>query len=211
MRRQILAALVAVVAGGRRRLALAESGPPEKIHLIPDSWDIRHVGRLGDGRLFFVDRQLDYAAGKTRDFVCTFLFSPDGTLVDHAIELIGTRGAYPEGEVGNAERRHLEALGAHTGTNIWVRLFSIESNGAVFGSFPASFRPANGGSSSSPAIRCRSIRPGRRGDTILERASAFAIERMGNPPPRRVGFARRRAIWYPFPRNAPLTTVLSSV
>lgn len=110
--------------------------PPAKIHLIPDAWDIRNVGRLTDGRLFFVDGQLDDVAGKTRDFVCTFLFDSDGALVDHAIELVGTRGSYPDGEVGDAEKRHLEALGARMRTDIWLRPFSVESNGAVFGLIP---------------------------------------------------------------------------
>lgn len=128
--------MLAAVAGGRGRLAHAEVGPPEKIHLIPDGLDLRNVGRLGDGRLFFVDRQLDSAAGKTRDFVCTFLFAPDGMLVDHTIELIGTRGSYPEGRVGDAEKRQLEALGARMRTDIWVRLFSVESKNAVFGLIP---------------------------------------------------------------------------
>jgi len=86
--------------------------------------------------LFFVDSQLDFASGPTRDFVCTFLFDPDGSLVDDAIELIGTRGSYPDGSVGDAMKRHLDALGDLTRTDIWVRPFSVDSNGAVFGLIP---------------------------------------------------------------------------
>jgi hypothetical protein len=110
--------------------------PPEKIRLIPDNWHMRNVGRLSDERLFFVDGQLDYASGRTRDFICTFLFDPDGRLVSHSIELIGVRRLYPDEKVGEALKRHLDALGERTSTDIWVRPFSIESNGAVFGLIP---------------------------------------------------------------------------
>jgi len=109
---------------------------PEKIRLIPDNWDIRHVGRLKDGRLFFVDGQLDFNASVTRDFVCTFLFDKDGRLVEHSIEPIGTRGAYPKGAVDDALHRHLAALGERVLTDIWARPFSVESSGTTFGLIP---------------------------------------------------------------------------
>src|SRR5260221_9075042 len=96
-RRQVLAALLATISVGYRRTAQAKdvalfSAAPEKIRLIPDAWHIRNVGRLSGGRLFFVDSQVHYSSGVTRDFVCTFFFDPGGWLVDHSIELIGARG-----------------------------------------------------------------------------------------------------------------------
>jgi hypothetical protein len=86
-RRRLLAGLLAFSGVGYRRISQAKdlavpNAAPEKIRLMPDEWHIRNVGRLGDGRLFFVDSQLDYVAGATRDFVCTFLFDQDGHLVD---------------------------------------------------------------------------------------------------------------------------------
>ena len=110
--------------------------PPEKVHLIPDIWHIQHVGRVDDGRLFWIDAQLDYANGITQDFVCTFVFDPDGHLVDHSIELIGERGTYPNGSVDIAMQKHLAALGSHSVTDIWVRPFNPERHGAVFGLVP---------------------------------------------------------------------------
>jgi len=109
---------------------------PEKIRLIPDNIHIRNVGRLRDGRLFIVDSQLDSKSRITRDFVCTFLFDADGSMVDHSIELIGTRGAYPDRSVGEALRRHLNALGQTIRADIWVRPFQVESKGSVFGLIP---------------------------------------------------------------------------
>jgi len=140
-RRNVLAALLAAFSGGYHRAARAEdaalfNASPEKVRLIPDAWHIRNVGRLSDGRLYFVDSQLDYDSGSTRDFVCTFLFGADGSLVEHSIELIGTRGSYPDGSVGDALKRHLQALDVGMPTDIWVRPFSIDNNGAIFGLIP---------------------------------------------------------------------------
>jgi|SRR5262245_29809032 len=137
----VTGALAAISGACYRRVSRAEgltlsNAPPEKIRLIPDAWHIRNVGRLKDGRLFFVDGQLDYAAGVTRDFVCTFIFDQDGHLVDHTIELVGTRGAYADGSVGKAMDRHLGALAGRSRTDIWVRPLSVESHGAVFGLIP---------------------------------------------------------------------------
>jgi hypothetical protein len=141
-RRQFVASLLAVVLTGRnggaaRSEAFAVSNrAPEKIRLMPDRWDIHNAGRLADGRLFWVDSQLDPAGGATKDFVCTFIFDHDGRLVEHSIELIGVRDAYPRGSVGSAKDRHLAALGKRVIADIWVRPFEVESNGTVFGLIP---------------------------------------------------------------------------
>jgi hypothetical protein len=140
-RRHLLAGMLAFFAGSYGRTSQAKdfavpNAAPEKIRLIPDGWHIRNVGQLSDGRLFFVDSQLDSVAGITRDFVCTFLFDRDGHLVGHSIELIGARGKYPDGSVADALSRHLMALGRRTPTDIWVRPFSVQSSEAMFGLVP---------------------------------------------------------------------------
>jgi hypothetical protein len=142
MRKQSIALLIAAALSGCND-RVPESGdltissdPPEKIRLIPDGWHLHNVGRLADGRLYFVDSQLDPAGGTTTDFVCTFIFDHDGRLLEHSIEEIGVRGAYPQGSVDTAMRQHLAALGERIATDIWVRPFQIESNGTVFGLVP---------------------------------------------------------------------------
>jgi len=112
------------------------SPAPTKVLLIPDRWQIKNVGRLGDGSLYLVDGQLDSDGRSTRDFVCTFIFDADGELVEHSIELIGTRGAYPDNTVGLAVRRHLAALGNRVVGRIWVRPFSVQRHGTTFGLIP---------------------------------------------------------------------------
>jgi hypothetical protein len=132
-RRRFFASVLGTLLGGCHQGEEFVMAPPEKVRLIPDIWHIHNAGRLHDGRLFFVDGQLDYANGVTRDFVCTFIFDVDGHLVEHSIESIGERGKYPDGSAASAMNRHLAALGDRTLTDIWVRPFSIESNGTVFG------------------------------------------------------------------------------
>jgi hypothetical protein len=141
-RRYFVAGMLAALWVGRYQqgsraedLALPNAAP-EKIRLIPDQWRIRDVGRLSDGRLFFIDSQLESGGGSTRDFVCTFIFDKDGRLDEHSIESIGERGAYRDGAVGRAIRRHVAALGNRILTDIWVRPFSVDSNGTVFGLIP---------------------------------------------------------------------------
>ena len=109
---------------------------PEKIRLVPDDWHIQHVGRLIDGRLFWVDGQLNPTGGVTKDFVCTFIFDQDGGLMEHSIELIGVRGSCPGRSVAMAMDRHVAALGDHSATDIWVRPFSVDSNNTVYGLIP---------------------------------------------------------------------------
>jgi len=138
-RRQVIASMVGVFLGAQGRIdryAVSDVAP-EKIRLIPDEWHIHDVGRLKDGRLFFVATQFDPLGGNPiMDFACTFIFDSDGRLVEHAIEFVGERNAYPDGSLGGAIGRHLDALGDRVVTDIWVRPFSVESDGGLFGLIP---------------------------------------------------------------------------
>jgi hypothetical protein len=134
-RRAFTASLLVSIAGGCARSA-ASTSAPEKIHLVPDDYRIEHAGHLADGRLFWVDVQLNSANGQTQDFVCTYVFDADGNLSANPIELIGARGEYQAGAVEQAIGSQLTALGAHTQAAIWVRPFQVESHGAVFGLVP---------------------------------------------------------------------------
>ena len=130
--------LGALLCGQRSlRLDAPADAPPEKIRLIPDQLRISNVGRLGNGRLFFVDAQVDPLGGNlTNDYACTFLFDTDGRLVEHWIEFVGERNAYPELNLVAAIDRHLAALNDPVITDIRVRPFRVESEGAVFGLIP---------------------------------------------------------------------------
>ena len=137
----ITGALALALCGCKQEQSKARVGsladtPPNKIRIVPDQWHIHHVGRLSDGGLFIVESQLDPNSGITKDFVCTYVFSDDGQLARHAIELVGERGSYDEGSVGKTIERHLAALGHRKRIDIWVRPFRIESHGVVFWLIP---------------------------------------------------------------------------
>jgi hypothetical protein len=135
-RRDLLLFMSAIAAAScSARTATEEnvSGAPEKIHLIPDDYRIQHAGQLGDGRLFFADLQLYARGGVTKDYVCTFIFDTDGVLVEHNIEVLGARGAYPEEQAEAALGRHLATLGETIPAAIWVRPFSVTFEGIEFG------------------------------------------------------------------------------
>lgn len=109
---------------------------PEKIHLIPDDFHIKHVGRLADGRLFLVDSQLDTSQGPTRDFVCSYFFAPEGHLVGQKIELVGSRDEVTFDDGLRIFDRHLAELGPHEIRDIWIRPFAVIRYGLAFGFIP---------------------------------------------------------------------------
>ncbi len=140
-RRQVFASLLGVLLGAQTRLQIARPDAadtaPEKIRLIPDELRINHVGRLSDGRLYFVDSQFFFLGGNlTWDFASTLRFGSYGRAIKDVIEFVGERNAYPEGNMGVAITRHLDVLGERIVTDIWVRPFSLESSGTMFGLIP---------------------------------------------------------------------------
>ena len=114
---------------------------PEKIRLVPDEWHIDGVGIRPDGNLIFSDSQLSYDGGtpaKVRDFFCTFVFDPDGNLIEHKIDLVGTRGEYSEDHMNEICDQHVELLRGFKEAPIWVRPFRVEAYGEMFGLVPVS-------------------------------------------------------------------------
>ncbi len=106
---------------------------PEKIHIVPDEWHIDCAGRLPDGRYLFSSSQLSWQDGQTTDFMCTFFFDEDGTLVDHCIDCIGIRGQYSKQDWAEIENRHERfQLGLEI-TDFWLRPFQVMEHGEVFG------------------------------------------------------------------------------
>lgn len=138
-RRQLIAGLAGVLLGaqGRGNNSTQSDAPPEKVRLIPDELHIHNVGHLGDGRLFFVAPQFYPLGGNlTWDFACSFIFDPDGHLLEHKIEFVGERNAYPDSSLAAAIDRHLGALGKPVVTDIRVRPFRVESHTTIFGLIP---------------------------------------------------------------------------
>ncbi len=110
------------------------SAPPEKIRLIPDEFHVHNVGGLPSGDLYWIDIQLSWEAdlNATRDFLCIYVFAPDGSLKSHLITDLGLRSEQQQVSAPLIE----EWYGNHPGTierDIWVRPFSVEHMGRTFG------------------------------------------------------------------------------
>lgn len=107
---------------------------PVKIHLIPDNYHLKNVGTLSDGRLYWIDVQLsyDHAAGDTRDFVCMYIFSEDGHLVDHTITDLGLRSSSAL-KASEVIRQMVATQSKPTLRDIWVHPFAAEHLGLTFG------------------------------------------------------------------------------
>jgi hypothetical protein len=145
-RRTLLALGAGLGAAGSQPSAGEEKGSmqstaPERIRLVPDGYRITHAGRLRDGRLFWVDLQLASFSGVARDYVCSFIFDQDGQLSSHDIEPLGERGSYPSERAARARLDgHLAAMGDRTVADIWIHLFTVESDGLKFGLVPREVR-----------------------------------------------------------------------
>lgn len=113
-------------------------GFPDKIHLIPDRFHIKNVGRLEDGRLFLIDSQLSSSEGITTDYVCTFIFDADGQLVDHTIDRMGARDSYTKASYNVVFDKHIVDVGRYEKSDIWIQPFEIVRDDIVFGFIPRS-------------------------------------------------------------------------
>ncbi len=82
-----------------------------RLHLIPDTRDLQHVGRLADGSGYWIDVQLARQQGDTRDFVASYVFDIDGNLTRHRIEDLGLRGKRRARSVAEVVRDHEAKLG----------------------------------------------------------------------------------------------------
>ena len=104
-----------------------------KIRLIPDKWHLQDVGKLDSGALYWIDVQLNSEGGDTRDFVATYVFDLDGTLIWNDIEDLGLRSNSNLQGVSPIISRHREKLGPGQITDISVHPFSVNAHGLVFG------------------------------------------------------------------------------
>ena len=109
------------------------SSYPDKIRLVHDHARLNGVGKLLDGRLIFQENQFDPSARAQRKFVATYLFDPDGTLVDATITQIGQADDASDGSVGGTISGHAAKYGPFKPADIEVKPFSLSRHGLTFG------------------------------------------------------------------------------
>jgi hypothetical protein len=109
------------------------ANPPDKIHLIPDDYHIERVGKLPNGNLIYQETQLFYDEENTSDFVVSYIFDADGNLIDDLVTLVGVRGVYGKEAMAASRALHEKAFGKFEIVDIWVKPFSIQRHGMIFG------------------------------------------------------------------------------
>ena len=109
----------------------------EKVYLYPDDYHLTHVGRLETGQFYWIDVQLnaDRGVGDTEDFVCTYIFDADGTLVAHEIESVGFRKSQSQ-SVREVVEQHFDKLPAPKSAKIQIRPFEVTHQDLTFGLVP---------------------------------------------------------------------------
>jgi hypothetical protein len=104
--------------------------PPETVALDPDDYSAKHVGRLPDGRQFFLTTPFDSGA---HEFVALYLFDAEGQLVEALIDDMGPRTDIDWDVRDELVARRLRELGEHELTRIRVAPFKVEKFGLEFG------------------------------------------------------------------------------
>jgi hypothetical protein len=114
-------------------------GPPVRIAIDHDDHHAEHVGRVADGRQFFLTTPFVPAGvGESdgQEFVALFLFDRDGRFLEAKIDGLGSRADMkPDARRATYDAR-LRELGDVTFTRIEVEPFSVERFGTVFGLIP---------------------------------------------------------------------------
>ena len=62
-----------------------------------------------------------------------FLFDKNGVLIEHKIDKAGPRSQTTDADIKTLYDAHIDALGEHTKTSIWIKLFDVQAHGITFG------------------------------------------------------------------------------
>lgn len=105
----------------------------QKLRLIPDRYHLSDVGQLIDGNHYWIDIQLNSEGDDTRDFVAVYIFDTDGVKIEHEIIDLGLRSAPNATSAKKAVEQQRQRIGIKKRKDFWVRPFSVEAYGLVFG------------------------------------------------------------------------------
>jgi hypothetical protein len=118
-------------------VAPVAEGPPDLVAINHDEYHAEHVGRMADGRQFFLTTPFVPAgsAGATDgcEFVALYLFDAAGRLLEARIDEFGPRATMSEEDRRRVYRQRLQDLGDVTFERIEVAPFAVERFGTTFG------------------------------------------------------------------------------
>ena len=113
-------------------------GKPTLISIDHDDHHASHVGRLPDGRQFFLTTPFVPAIGGSagREFVALYLFDKHGRFFEAKIDDLGTRAQLDEDHVRDRFKRRLAELGPVEYGRIDVQPFEVQHFATTFGLVP---------------------------------------------------------------------------
>jgi len=122
----------------RRLAAVKPSNVPALIPIAHDDHHASRIGRLDDGRQFFVTTPFVPALGSHagREFVAVYLFDAVGALLEARIDDLGVRSEVDEQSARALLEKRVSELGALSYEDIEVQPFSVQRFGTVFGLIP---------------------------------------------------------------------------
>jgi hypothetical protein len=111
---------------------------PDILAIDHDDYHASHIGRLPDGRQFFLTTPFVPAIGRSegREFVALYLFDKRGRFLEARIDDLGTRAELDEQRGRDLFERRLGELGQVQYCRIEVQPFEVERFGTKFGLVP---------------------------------------------------------------------------
>lgn len=116
-----------------------------KIRINHDDYHARHIGRIADGRQFFLTNPFVWAMSNNpgREFLALYIFDADGNLFETKIDDLGERenkilpgNKLDISSVGSLVETRLIELGEFSFGDIEVMPFRVEKFGVEFGLIP---------------------------------------------------------------------------
>jgi hypothetical protein len=115
-------------------------GPPKTVALNHDEYHAEHVGRMQDGRQFFLTTPFvpaeEVGTDTGREFIALYIFDKAGRLQSATIDDLGPRATMDEAARLVRRDALLAALGAVKYQRIKVAPFRLEMFGVKFGFIP---------------------------------------------------------------------------
>jgi hypothetical protein len=110
---------------------------PRIIAIDHDEHHANHVGRLSNGRQFFLTTPFVPAGARAgREFVALYLFDQSGRFLEARIDSLGTRAEVDEQHARSVFHRRLAQLGPVRYCRIRVQPFEVRRFGTAFGLVP---------------------------------------------------------------------------
>ena len=108
---------------------------PTLIAIDHDDYHASHIGRLPDGRQFFVTSPFVPPIGGSagREFVAVYIFDKRGRFLEARVDDMGTRAEFDEQRVSAKLEQRLAELGPVEYDRIEVQPFEVQRFGTTFG------------------------------------------------------------------------------